>query len=384
MISVLQYTNQYEIKPLLTSLKSFVIIIPTKSININIIGLISLLIDQLQYGGIKMSNLKGNEDELIYFRNIDTGKKELRTISGKVREVTVLDRVYFDETTIRNLTFPGKSFPIGLDIHYTKLNNYLLFVWYKFLGMESTYLYIQLLARTFGKEVTFVSKKTIEEITGRGQQAVSKYIDTLEKYSFLKSFYVINRSKKDRQEGSLFVVRRKVPLLPQSLYDTLNRDEQRQADRIASEIIRSQKENGYIMSDFEYEMDNDIVDVNCNSTSKVASSIEDNMASKEDSLIPNDVSIPYSDPNIKSMLPEGGLSLVFTQVSSALKSAIADLQYNTWIAPALQNVEICEKEVVIRVQTLFHKDILDNKYKDTLESVFKLYIDINKISVITI
>lgn len=322
-----------------------------------------------------MPNLKGSEDELIYFRHIDTGKKELRTISGKVREVTVFDRVYFDEPTIRTLTFPGKSFPIGLDIHYTKLNNYLLFVWYKFLGMESTYLYIQLLARTFGKEVTFVSKKTIEEITGRGQQAVSKYIDTLERYSFLKSFYVINRSKKDRQEGSLFVVRRMVPLLPQALYDTLNRDEQRQADRIASEIIRSQKENGYIMSDFEYEMDNDIVESKCNITNKELKSIEAN--------ITNDISIPYSDPTSKSILPEDDLSLVYKQVSAALKSKIADLQYNTWIAPALQDIEICDKKVVISVQTLFHKDILDNKYKNTLESVFKLYIDINEINVIT-
>ncbi|GKU84276.1 MULTISPECIES: DnaA N-terminal domain-containing protein [Niallia] len=171
-------------------------------------------------------NLKGKNDKLEYYRTIDTGNLEQRMKLVKQDEskltyyVPELDKVVYSETEVRKFSLDayGENIPY-IDGELTILNNYLFDYWGYFINAEGLALYAHLKRYTYGnKDWCFPNFEMISLKMDKSRPTIHAYLEILERYGFVYKFNVINRSR-EKEEGPIFKIRKKVPLLTKALLE---------------------------------------------------------------------------------------------------------------------------------------------------------------------
>ncbi|QCJ45411.1 hypothetical protein FAY30_26015 (plasmid) [Bacillus sp. S3] len=175
------------------------------------------------------TNLKGGKDRLDYYRSIDTGILEprLKLIKEESQESLVTrtyyypeqDKVKYTEEEVRKFSLDsyGESIPY-IDGELTIFNNYLFDFWGYFLNAEGLALYGHLKRFAYGnKDWCFPNFELISLKMDKSRPTVHTYMDILERYGFAYKFGVWNRSREGVEEGPIFKIRKKVPLLSKKL-----------------------------------------------------------------------------------------------------------------------------------------------------------------------
>ncbi|MGR0121608.1 DnaA N-terminal domain-containing protein [Bacillus halotolerans] len=168
-------------------------------------------------------NLKGNTDELVYYRQLNTGNKIARKRIKKGKEevyyVAETEEKIWTEEQIKNFSLDkfGTHIPY-IEGHYTILNNYFFDFWGYFLGAEGIALYAHLTRYAYGsKDFCFPSLQTIAKKMDKTPVTVRGYLKLLERYGFIWKVNVRNKTKDNTEESPIFKIRRKVPLLSEEL-----------------------------------------------------------------------------------------------------------------------------------------------------------------------
>ncbi|MDE3840964.1 hypothetical protein C0966_16995 (plasmid) [Bacillus methanolicus] len=174
-------------------------------------------------------NLKGNKDHLEYFRAVETGSVEprLKLLKEQNEEnlITRLyyypehDRVKFTEEEVRKFSLDayGENIPY-IDGELTIFNNYLFDFWGYYLNAEGLALYGHLKRFAYGnKDWCFPNFELISLKMDKSRPTIHNYMELLERYGFAYKFNVLNRSRDGAEEGPIFKIRKKVPLLTESL-----------------------------------------------------------------------------------------------------------------------------------------------------------------------
>ncbi|MEY8742012.1 DnaA N-terminal domain-containing protein [Bacillales bacterium AN1005] len=171
-------------------------------------------------------NLKGKNDKLEYYRTIDTGNLVLRMKLVKQDEskltyyVPEQDKVVYSEKEVRKFSLDayGENIPY-IDGELTILNNYLFDYWGYFINAEGLALYAHLKRYAYGnKDWCFPNFEMISLKMDKSRPTIHAYLEILERYGFVYKFNVINRSR-EKEEGPIFKIRKKVPLLTKALLE---------------------------------------------------------------------------------------------------------------------------------------------------------------------
>lgn len=171
-------------------------------------------------------NLKGKNDKLEYYRMIDTGNFEqrMKLIKQDEKKLTYFvpeqDKVIYSENEVRKFSLDayGENIPY-IDGELTILNNYLFDYWGYFINAEGLALYSHLKRYAYGnKDWCFPNFEMISLKMDKSRPTIHAYLDILERYGFVYKFNVINRSR-EREEGPIFKIRKKVPLLTKALIE---------------------------------------------------------------------------------------------------------------------------------------------------------------------
>ncbi len=129
------------------------------------------------------------------------------------------DKVMFDEHEVRKLSLDqyGENIPY-IDGELTIFNNYFFDFWGYYLNAEGTSLYGHLKRHAYGdKDWCFPNFNLISEKMDKSRKTLHTYLDILERYGFVYQFGVINTSKKNAEESSVFKIRKSTPLLTKNL-----------------------------------------------------------------------------------------------------------------------------------------------------------------------
>lgn len=172
-------------------------------------------------------NLKNGTAKLLYYREKPTGNRTPKTRITKGKEQIYyeeeLERIYFDEEIIRNLSLDkhGKNVPY-VDGHLTIINNYMFDYWGFILGAEAIALYAHLKRYCYGdKDYCWPNLELISYKMKMSRNTVKKYLRVLEDNGFVYHFNVQNADLNNTNESPLFKVRKKIPLLSKEQCDQL-------------------------------------------------------------------------------------------------------------------------------------------------------------------
>ncbi|ASK26215.1 DnaA N-terminal domain-containing protein [Bacillus licheniformis] len=168
-------------------------------------------------------NLKGNSDELVYYKTLPTGKKIGRTrVKNGEQElyyVSETEEHILSENQVKEFQLDkfGEHIPY-MDGHLTIINNYFFDFWGYFLGAEGTALFAHLKRYAYGnKDFCYPSVDLISLKMGKNPVTVRNYMKLLEKYGFIWKINVRNKTRDYTEESPIFKIRKKVPLLPEEL-----------------------------------------------------------------------------------------------------------------------------------------------------------------------
>lgn len=168
-------------------------------------------------------NLKGNTDELVYYKTLPTGKKIGRTrVKNGEQElyyVSETEERILSETQVKEFQLDkfGEHIPY-MDGHLTIINNYFFDFWGYFLGAEGTALFAHLKRYAYGnKDFCYPSVDLISLKMGKTPVTIRNYMKLLEKYGFIWKINVRNKTRDYTEESPIFKIRKKVPLLPEEL-----------------------------------------------------------------------------------------------------------------------------------------------------------------------
>lgn len=166
-------------------------------------------------------NLKDGSAKLRYYREKPSGNRiaKTRTIRGKEQSYfeEELERLYFDEEVVRNISLDKYSQNIPyVDGHLTIINNYMFDYWGYLLGAEGIALYAHLKRYCYGdKDYCWPNLELISHKMKMSRNTVKKYLNLLESYGFVIMFNVQNADNNNTNESPLYKMRKKVPLLTQ-------------------------------------------------------------------------------------------------------------------------------------------------------------------------
>ncbi|MFC0476942.1 DnaA N-terminal domain-containing protein [Robertmurraya beringensis] len=174
-------------------------------------------------------NLKGKKDKLEYFRLIDNGNlsPRLKLVKEEKEEnlltrtywVPEQDKVIYSEDEVRKFSLDsyGENIPY-IDGELTIFNNYLFDFWSYYLNAEGLALYGHLKRFAYGsKDFCYPNFELISLKMDKSRPTIHNYLEILERYGFSYKFGVYNRSREGVEEGPIFKVRKKVPLLTEAL-----------------------------------------------------------------------------------------------------------------------------------------------------------------------
>ncbi|MFT9599118.1 DnaA N-terminal domain-containing protein [Mesobacillus sp.] len=177
----------------------------------------------------KRNNLKGKSDNLEYFREVETGMVEprLRLLKEESQENLVTrtyyypqkDKVKFTEEEVRKFSLDsyGESIPY-IDGELTIFNNYLFDFWGYYLNAEGLALYGHLKRHAYGnKDWCFPNFELISQKMDKSRPTIHNFMELLERYGFAYKFGVWNLTRDGIEEGPIFKIRKKVPLLSKKL-----------------------------------------------------------------------------------------------------------------------------------------------------------------------
>ncbi|WP_054943608.1 helix-turn-helix domain-containing protein [Paenibacillus ihuae] len=166
-------------------------------------------------------NLKDGSAKLRYYREKLSGNRipKTRIVRGKEQSYfeEELERLYFDEEVVRNISLDKYSQNIPyVDGHLTIINNYMFDYWGYLLGAEGIALYAHLKRYCYGeKDYCWPNLELISHKMKMSRNTVKKYLNVLESYGFVITFNVQNADNNNTNESPLFKMRKKVPLLSQ-------------------------------------------------------------------------------------------------------------------------------------------------------------------------
>ncbi|MEG6533737.1 MULTISPECIES: DnaA N-terminal domain-containing protein [Bacillati] len=170
-------------------------------------------------------NLRGNKDKLLYYRLKDAEKYEERQMLIKVHKepktywYPVKDRILFSENEVRKFSLDkyGEHIPY-IDGELTIFNNYFFDFWSYYLTAEGTALYAHLKRYAYGdKDYCYPNLDLIAAKMDKHRKTLLNYIDLLEHYGFIYQFGVVNQSRNNLEESSLYKIRKQTPLLSKKL-----------------------------------------------------------------------------------------------------------------------------------------------------------------------
>lgn len=172
-------------------------------------------------------NLRGTDDQLVYYRLKETGTVQERTkfidlyneSNKKVYFYPEKDKLIFKEEDIRTFSLDqyGENIPY-IDGEMIIFNNYLYDFWGHYLSAESLSLYGHLKRYAYGsKDFCYPNFELICAKMDKSRKTVHSYLDILEHFGFAIKYGVLNGSRNMLEESPLFKVRKKVPLLSKKL-----------------------------------------------------------------------------------------------------------------------------------------------------------------------
>jgi hypothetical protein len=217
-------------------------------------------------GGFNVSeekkNLKGKDEQLLYFRYVDTGKKEpVERIRRGKREIVlnkVLEKVYLTEEQVRDFSLEeyGQQLPRVGNGHFTMMDNYFIDYWGHFLGAGAVTAFMHLLRFTYGdKDYCFPSLSMIQQKMNVSKPTLNSYLETLEHYGFLVRFWVQNPEKKNLEETAIFKIRKIMPMLTQELLDQLPSKLRQEHDKYIASLKKSDEIKLHDKDDYSEVLD---------------------------------------------------------------------------------------------------------------------------------
>ncbi|HHT7153211.1 MULTISPECIES: helix-turn-helix domain-containing protein [Bacillus cereus group] len=193
-------------------------------------------------------NLKGRTGNLLYYRNIDTGRVEekVRVVKGQPQTyfTPILDRVYFTEDDVRkfNLDRLGQPLPY-MHGHIVMIHEYVYDFWGHYIQAEGLALYGHLLRHCYGdKNWCFPDLPLLAQKMGKSANTVKKYLKILEDYGFVYKFLVQSQKNNRMDESPLYKVRKKVPFLSQDLIDKLPENLKEHHERFMNRLVENFEE----------------------------------------------------------------------------------------------------------------------------------------------
>jgi len=211
-------------------------------------------------GDIFVSEEK-SKPKFKYFRIVDTDKKEpvVRTIKGKVQkyEKTITERVYFEPKDVFSFNLEDVTISVSVDDGggFTQYHNY-IWLWTQFIGGMSTLTYMAIRKYLFdyidrqGTPEEFIAFPPLDEICKRigvkDRNTLNGYLDVLEQYGFLYRFWTAidmhdhqGKSNGSKDTGLVFIIRKKIPLLPDDLVEKLSDEDRKYHNKIKNLIGKS-------------------------------------------------------------------------------------------------------------------------------------------------
>jgi hypothetical protein len=190
-------------------------------------------------------NLKGTHHKLQYYRYRPTGVEEykLRTVRNAEQPYTKkeLEKIYIAEEDVKRFSLDKHGQPIPyVDGHLTIISNYVYDYWGHFFSAEGVALYGHLKRYCYGdKDYCWPDLNLISQKMSKSRNTIKKILGNLERYGFVIVFNVQNADKNNMEESPLFKIRKKVPFLPQELYDNLPSELKLDHDRYMQSIVEN-------------------------------------------------------------------------------------------------------------------------------------------------
>jgi hypothetical protein len=202
-------------------------------------------------------NLKGTHHRLLYYRNHYIEDEAVLRMVGDNEQTYMKkenERIYVPEEEVRRFSLDKHGQPIPyVDGHVTIISNYVYDYWGHFLSDSGVALYGHLKRYCYGdRDYCWPDLKLIGQKMNRSRNTLKKILGTLEKYGFVFMFYVQNADKNNMEESPLFKVRKKVPFLPQELYEQLPTELKLDHDRYMQQIVETFNQNLTLDTKLDY------------------------------------------------------------------------------------------------------------------------------------
>lgn len=202
-------------------------------------------------------NLKGTHHRLLYYRNRYIEDEAVLRMVGDNEQTYMKkenERIYVPEEEVRRFSLDKHGQPIPyVDGHVTIISNYVYDYWGHFLSDSGVALYGHLKRYCYGdRDYCWPDLKLIGQKMNRSRNTLKKILGTLEKYGFVFMFYVQNADKNNMEESPLFKVRKKVPFLPQELYEQLPTELKLDHDRYMQQIVKTFNQNLTLDTKLDY------------------------------------------------------------------------------------------------------------------------------------
>jgi hypothetical protein len=334
-------------------------------------------------------NLKGKKDHLEYFRLVDTGTREPRLkLLKEENEDNLLTRTYwypeqnkvkFTEEEVRKFSLDsyGENIPF-IDGELTIFNNYLFDFWGYYLNAEGLALYGHLKRFAYGsKDWCFPNFDLIGIKMDKSRPTIHNFMQLLERYGFAYKFGVSNRSREGVEEGPIFKLRKKVPLLtkaliygnpdiqvpddaPPHIKKALIKEKNGLPERLRKEhekyvkTLINSNEKVTLESDIDFE---EIY----NKWHQFGEIIK--ASKKETSKSTDQVNIEQSMDKSESKLLEF--------IKAYISGKVSKPSFDTWFKDILLKKE--ENSVLILAPTDFSKDWLEQKYDELIKAALIEY-----------
>ncbi|MFD5853774.1 DnaA N-terminal domain-containing protein [Cytobacillus pseudoceanisediminis] len=334
-------------------------------------------------------NLKGNEDELVYYRTVDTGSLERRLkliknheneeVEAKVYYYPEQNRIKFTENEVRKFSLDsyGESIPY-IDGELTIFNNYLFDFWGYYLNAEGLALYGHLKRYAYGKkDWCFPNFELISLKMDKSRPTLLNYMELLEHYGFAFKLNVVNKSRHGVEESPIFKLRKKVPLLTEKLiYGNPDLEIPADAPKHIQKALKKEQKGLPVRLRKEHEK---YVKSMIDSSEKVH--IEKDIDFEEiykqwehfGEIIERAKkakSKPTSLVNREKEMDEAE-KMLLNLLKSYVSNKISKPSFDTWFRDILLKKD--QKSVIILAPNEFTKDWLENKYNDILKEALKTF-----------
>ncbi|KAA6446938.1 DnaA N-terminal domain-containing protein [Bacillus swezeyi] len=351
----------------------------------------------MEESNLSSRNLKDNEDELLYYRNVETGQKIARKRTKKMQNEIVSEIYYvpeyekrvFNEDYVKEFSLDkfGEAIPY-VDGEITILNNYFYDFWGYFLKAEGTSLYGHLKRYAYGtKDWCWPNIELISLKMDKSQNTIRNLLDLLERYGFIYKFNVTNKSRENVEESPVYKIRKQVPLLTQKLIEgdpslsigtddpphikkAKKKEQTGLPERLKTEHKKfvnkmlDQSKNVNILDAMEYELIySDIL-----SKGAIQKLYSDKHQKIKETTHPKTVTMSEKESNLTDSVKE------------ILKSRLSKPSFETWFSSFY--IKLHDNLCVILVTDEFYRDWIHSRYlKVLLEILHELGEDIQNIDV---